>query len=350
MGRYGTYGRPIPAFEAYIEWRDQTLLEEADSKADFPKWLWGPTRRQVWRGYERIEPQYERYAGIENMPDFRPRLMHGLGRLKGFGYVGDNGEYPGMKRAEIPGPALVIDTYGAVYSITRQAIINDETGELLNRNPTDMGEEAAEFVSETIVALIESNPTAYDGLAFFHATHGNTGVAPLSEDSLADAITWMENQTDQDGRRVRVRPRYLLVKGARNEAIARRILNSTTTGVAVQYTGGTAGVGTAFMDKGTLNPLQGLLPGDAVTREAYLTDVNDWYLFADPRTTPGFSLGFLNGNQKPAVLIKDPSVRNALGAGQDPYTYELDSVDFKVRLDFGCAAVDFRAAFRSVVP
>jgi hypothetical protein len=62
-----------------------------------------------------------------------------------------------------PGPSLVIDTYGGVYSITRQAIINDDSGDLLNRNPADMGYAAGIFVAEALVALIESNPTAYDG-------------------------------------------------------------------------------------------------------------------------------------------------------------------------------------------
>ena len=155
MGPYGEYGKPIALFEAWEEWSE---LQEADSKADFPSWLWGPVRRSVWQGYSRIEPQYRRYARIENMPDFRPRLIHGLNALRGFGYVGDHGEYPGMRRTERPGPALVIDTYGGVYQITRQAIINDDSGELLNRNPSEMGYAAGNFVAEAIVALIESNP------------------------------------------------------------------------------------------------------------------------------------------------------------------------------------------------
>ena len=33
----------------------------------------------------------------------------------------------------------------------------------------------------------------------------------------------------------------------------------------------------------------------------------------------------------------------------DPYTFELDSVDFKVRQDFGVAAVDWRGAYKSIV-
>jgi hypothetical protein len=347
LGPYGNYGKPIALFEAWEEWSE---LQEADSKADFPSWLWGPVRRSVWQGYSRIEPQYRRYARTENMPDFRPRLIHGLNALRGFGYVGDHGEYPGMRRTERPGPALVIDTYGGVYQITRQAIINDESGELLNRNPSEMGYAAGNFVAEALVSLLESNPTAYDGVAFFHASRNNTTTADLSEDTLADAITKMETQFDDSGYRIQIRAAVLLVKSAKQEMVARRIINSTVTGTTINYTGGTVGVGSAFFDKGTLNPLQGILSGDAIVREAFLNDANNWYLFAQPGDVPAFAIGFLNGSENPFVGLKDPQVRNAMGPGMDPYTFELDSVDFKVRHDFGVAAVDPRGAYAGIVP
>ena len=44
-----------------------------------------------------------------------------------------------MSRSERGGPSLMIDTYGGVYSITRQAVLNDDSGELLQRNPNEMG-------------------------------------------------------------------------------------------------------------------------------------------------------------------------------------------------------------------
>lgn len=346
MGPYGVYGKPILLFEAYKEWRDNELaLEEADSKADFPSWLWGPVRRSVWQGYSRIEPQWQKYARVENMPDFRPRLIHGLNALKGYGWVGDHGEYPGMRRGERGGPSLVIDTYGGVYAITRQAIINDDTGDLLNRNPADMGYAAGLFVTEALVSLIESNPVAWDGVAMFHASRGNKVTTALSEDALADAITFMESMLDDDGYRITIKAATLIVKSARMEMIARRIINSTATGATVNYTGGTPGIGSNYMDKGLLNPLAGILSGDAIVREAFFSDQNNWYLFANPADVPAFSIGFLNGQQRPFVGLKDPMVRNALGAGMDPYSFELDSVDFKVRHDFGVAAVDPRGAF-----
>jgi hypothetical protein len=347
---YGAWGKHIELFEAWREWSDELSLQEADSKADFPTWLYGPVRTAVWGGYTRIQPQYRRYARVENMPDFRPRLLKGINALRGYGHVGDHGEYAGMRRTERPGASLVIDTYGAIYGITRQAIINDDTGELLNRIPADMGYQAARFVAETLVALVLSNPTAPDGNPMFSAGRGNQVTSALSEDSIADAITFMEQQLDDDGFQIIVEAASLIVQNARQQLIANRILNSQFTGTNVTYTGGTAGVGTAQMDKGTINPLNGILPADAVVREAFFSDNNDWYMFARPDDVPAFAVGFLNGKETPDVLLKDPGVRNALGAGTDPYSWEIDSIDFKVRHDFGVAAVDPRGAYRAIVP
>lgn len=353
---YGLLGRPNALLDAYIEWRDDRLarveegLVEADTRADFPEFLFGPVRTSTWGGYTRVQPQYQRYARTENAPDFRERRLRGLNALRGVGFVGEHGEYPMMRRTERPSAPLVVEKYGGVYSITWEAIVNDDTGDLLNRNPADMGYAMGILVAETGIALIESNPTAADGQPFFSAARGNEGTAPLSEDALADAISAMEAQLDDDGYHIVVRPRSLVVKTARLEMIARRIINSTVTGATVNYTGGTPGIGSAYFDKGLDNPLNGIMPGDAVVREPFMSDSNDWYLFADPNDVPAFAVGFLNGQEQPMVGLKNPEVRNALGAGVDPYTYELDSVDFKIRHVFGWAAVDPRGVWRSKVP
>lgn len=345
MNPWGDFGGPNKLIESYIEWRDQRLaLQEADMRADFPSFLFGPVRTALWQGYNRVAPNYRRYVRVENSPDFRARRIKGLNGLRGIGYVGEHGHYPVMRRTERPGPSLVIDTYGGVYSITRHAIINDESGDLLNRNPADMGFEAGRFIAETVIALIESNPTAYDGQPFYSSGRGNEVTVALDENSLAAAVSAMEAQLDDDGNHIVVTPRYLVVKSATLELVARRIINSQLTGV-------TTGTETAsdHFDKGTMNPLAGIIPADGVVRDPFFTDTNDWYVIADPNDVPAFAVGFLNGNESPFIGLKNPEVRNALGAGQDPYTYELDSVDFKVRLDFGVAAVDPRGVYRSVV-
>jgi hypothetical protein len=348
MMKYGQYGKPVLLFEAYEDWRrDRLELNEADTRADFPEFLYGPVRTSVWHGYERVQPQYRRYARIENMPDFRERRLRGLTGMSKPGYVGEHGEYPQMVRGERPSVPLVIDTYGAVYGITRHAIINDETSELLNSAPMEMGDASAEFIVETVIAMIESNPTAADGQPFFSATRGNQGTLALSEDALADAVSRMTKQVDDSGRRIRISVRSLVVGDPRIQLIANRIINSQLTGTQAQYAGA-AGAGSNVFDKGTLNPLNGIIPNDAVIYDPYLSDANDWYLFADPARVPAFAVGFLNGQEKPQVFKKNLETSGALD-GPDPYSWELDSVDFKIRLDFGVAAVDPRGAYRSVV-
>lgn len=354
--RYGTYGKPVLLFEAYKEWREERLLQEADSKADFPEFLYGPVRQSLWHGYEQVQGQYRRYSRVESAPDFRERRLRGLNGMTKPGYVGDHGHLPVMSRSERPAASLVVDTYGGEYSITRQAIVNDESNELLNSAPSEMGESAANFIVETIVAFIESNPTAPDGSAMWGVGRGNQITTALSEDSLVSGVAWMTKQTDDIGRRITVKPRTLLVGDPRLQLIANRILNSQFAGTTVSYgtrddgTFPAAGAGSAIMDKGTLNPVSGLLPADGVVYDPFLSDANDWYLFADPARVPAFATGFLNGQEKPTVYQKNPEKRAVLGgSGQDPYTFELLSIDFEVIFDFGVAAVDPRGTFRSVV-
>lgn len=346
MSQYGDYRRPVMMFEAYKSWHKHQL-QEAASKADFPEFLFGPVKTSVYQGYTKVNPQYRRYARIENAVDFRERRIKGLWGLSGIGYVGDHGEYPEMQRTERPSATLIVDTYGGVYAITRQAIINDESGDLLSRNPEDMGYAAATFVTEAVIAYIEGNPTAPDGNATFSSERGNQVTTALSEDALATAISTFENRRDGDGRRIVIKPRVLAVQNVRMALIANRIIRSQQTGTQAAYTGA-AGAGTTVFDKGTINPLAGILPADAVVQDTYWSDANDWYLFADPADVPAFAVGFLGGREEPQVFKKNPETSAAL-SGPDPYTWELDSVDFKVRLDFGVGIIDPLGAYRAVV-
>ena len=208
----------------------------------------------------------------------------------------------------------------------------------------------AEFIVETIIALIESNPTAPDGQPMWSNARGNqiTGTAAtagLSEDTLATGLSRMTKQRDDTNRRISVNVASLVVGDPRWELVARRIMRSTETGATANDTG------TNVFDKGRYNPLRAAgLPEDAIVYDPYLSDTDDWYLYADPRRVPAFAVGFLNGQERPQVFLKNPEYRNILGGGgQEAYTFELQSIDWLVRSDFGVAPVDPRGTFRAVV-
>lgn len=355
--RYGRWGRPLKIFEAFTAWAHDEEIQEAlsavqetETRADFAEFLMGAIRTTMLKGYTYAAPQYEKYMGEESAVDFREHRAKGLAGMSGISHVGEMGEYKDLRRARRPVAAYAVDTYGATYSITRHLIINDDMRQIMSTTPEEMGKAMGRFVARTAVALIESNPTAPDGKAVFSSERGNETTEPLSEDSLAAAFTAMENQFDENGDQITFTPALLAVRNLTLQLIAKRIVRSQETGTAIQYSAA-VGAGTTRFDKGNLNPLAGILPDEGVIRDPYFNDSNDYYLFSNVGDTPAFIMAYLQGNKDPFLGMKDPQVRGALpGADDDPYTYEIDTIDFKIRHDFGAAVVEPRAVARGKVP
>ena len=59
---------------------------------------------------------------------------------------------------------------------------------------------------------------------------------------------------------------------------------------------------------------------------------NIWYAFANPNDEPVIEVGFLNGQQSPYTEMQQG--------------FEVDGVTWKVRLDYGVAAVGYRGAHK----
>jgi Mu-like prophage major head subunit gpT len=349
MQDYGYFGKPCLVLEMLKDWRAEKLaaidagrVQQAspDGKADFAAFFDDAVTNSFYNGYERAESSWRRFVMRDAATDFKEKRIKGLAGISGFGYVGDLGEYPGLRRALRPEASIVVDTYGGVYQISRQAIRNDETRRILSTGPDEMGYGAGVFITEMIISLIVSNPLAPDGAAMYSAARGNQVTTVLDENSLVTAAAWMQNQRDDDGRPIRVTPTTLAVQNEILAAVARRILQSQ--GVIQRQTQAEGGL----FGRGDMNAARGTIPADGIVVDPFFPDANDWYLFADPARVPGFAASFLDGQERPFIGLKDPFVRSVYGAGVDPYTFELDSLDYKVRFDVGAAPVDPRGVYR----
>ncbi len=326
-------------------------MQEAETRADFAEFLMGAIRTTMLKGYTYAAPQWDKYMGVESAVDFREHRAKGLAGVSGIGYVGELGEYKDLRRARRPIATYAVDTYGATYSISRHLIINDDMRQIMSTTPDEIGKAMGRFVNRTGVALIESNATAPDGKAVYSEERGNETEEELSEDSLAAIFSVMENQLDENGDEITFTPKTLAVKTLTLQLIAKRIVRSQETGSQVQYKGGEPGVGTDRFDKGTVNPLAGILDeNEGVIRDPYWSDANDYYIFADPGENPAFIMAFLQGNREPFLGMRNPEARSALpGGGDDPYSFEMDTIDLKLRHDFGAAVLEPRATARAIV-
>jgi hypothetical protein len=231
-------------------------------------------------------------------------------------------------------------------------VINDEPGEILRRTPEEMGAMNAAYIASVVAALIEANGNWIDGLPFFSSTprsglpSGNevTGsAAEPSEDNLVAMVSAMRNSSTADGLPMRIKPGKVLTKDDRIALVFRRILRSQETGTTSPSTSSTT------FDKGTYNAAQGILTSnDPVIIDPYLKDPNDWILFGETNPgRPAFLIAFLRGQREPFIGIQDPGVRSIGGGARDPYTMDFDEMLMKLRMVFGVAQGDPRAARRA---
>jgi hypothetical protein len=370
---FGRWGGHIETFDIYEDWRDERLrLMEAginprtgqaiddmaifeaspDSKADFATFMWEPVQANFYQGYQYVESQYRRLVGIESVNSFDEVRIKGINGLTGIGLVGELGEYPGLRRTFRPDAAVVIDTYGGSYAMTRKLLRSQGIDKILSRNPNDIGQAMADFITRMIIAFLTSNPNAPDGAAMYSAGRGNLVTVDLSEDSLVDAAVWLRTRKDPDNRPIRASIRSAAVQNDRVALRLRQIINSQL----VQYLGvSTTPTPNPNFGRGTANPIAGsdLMPADGVVIDPWLPDANDTIFFADPDVLPAFIVAYLDGQEQPMLGMADATVMhlaNSNGNGHDPYTFQGDKIEYKTRHDVGITAVEPLATYKIATP
>lgn len=346
---YGMYGRPIAVFEGYREWANYESgdpnnpggvdVREAGTTSDFALYMDSVVRKVFYNRYQRAKSKWRQFAAPMSVVDYREVSSVSFEGLPTLSKVSESGEYKDTPLNEVEGPKVRVEKFGNLFSLTREIFINDDLGRL-NNIPSMQAEAAHTSLAIDIVRnTLESPGNAYDGTAFFDNAHNNLGTDALAEASLAEAITAMRSQTDENGYRVDIEPSILVVP-VDEQFTAARILNSTE--VHIQGSGSTAEYG-----QGNFNVVRGIV--DYVV-EPYLTDSNDWYLFSSPDSDrPAFKVAFLNNMQEPQLFLRNPEVRAVMAANPDPYTMEFDEIWWKVRFEWGATPWEWRAAYKGAV-
>lgn len=294
---------------------DQLFRAAMHTTSDFPNLLQGVGRRTLLASYTAAASPLKTLARQGTRSDFRSGSTLRLGELGALQKVSEAGEIKHVSRGE-SAESYALDTYGALFSISRKALINDDLG-AFNDWASAAGQASAQTEAALLWGLLSGNngagPMMGDGKRLFHADHGNlmTG-APLSEESLSDARLALRQQKGSDGKTViTVTPKYLVV-GPELETAAEKLLtaiNATTTE--------------------NVNPFAGKL---TLAVEPRITD-DAWFIFADPATVPVLEYSYLSSAPGPQMSSREG--------------WEVLSVEYRVVLDFGAGAIDWRGAVRN---
>lgn len=286
--------------------------------SDFPILLENTMHKALQAAYATASLTWARFCATGSVSDFRAHNRYRLGSFGSLDAVNELGEFTNKTIPDGEKASIAAGTKGNIINLSRQAIINDDLGAFVGLSAM-LGRAAARTVEVDVYALLALNaglgPTMADGKTLFHADHGNitTGAAISMAAIDADRVA-MASQKDVSGNDyLDLRPAVLLVP----------------IGL-----GGTArSINDAQYDPDTANKLQKPNVVNGLFRDIVDTprlSGTRRYLFADAGEAPVIEVAFLDGAQEPALEMQDG--------------FDVDGARYKVRLDYGTAAIDFRGA------
>lgn len=287
-----------------------------NSTSTFPAIMSNLANKSVMVGFNEAETTYQIWAGKGSNRDFKEAARVALSEAGNLELVPEGGQFQQDFLGEASARTKVA-TYGKLFSLTRQAIINDDLG-LFSKIATKYGSAAKRLVNKMVYAQLTGNVKMRDGVALFDSKHGNvagTGEA-LSVKAIAKAITAMRRQKGITGEAtLNITPKYLVVP-PELEVTAYQIVNSTAAVDGV--------------NSGVVNPYKGRF---IVVADAELTDPDAWYLVADATQHDTIEVTYLNG-------VETPRLETRQG-------FDVDGIEYKVAFDCGVSALDFRGVYKN---
>lgn len=288
------------------------------STSDFPILLENVMHKTLLSAYATQPLTWNRFCATGSVSDFRAHNRYRLGSFGNLDTVTELGEFTHKAIPDGEKASISIGTKGNIINLSRQAIINDDLGAFVGLSAM-LGRAAARSVESDVYALLALNaglgPTMGDGQTLFHATHGNIGTgAAISVASIDADTVLMSQQKDISGNDyLALTPSVLVI--ASGLLSTARVINQ------------------AVYDPDTANKLQ--RPNAVVGTYSDIVGTprlsgTRRYSFADPSVAPVIEVAFLDGASAPFIEMQRG--------------FDVDGTQYKVRLDYGVGAIDYRGA------
>ncbi|MDI6748245.1 MAG: Clp protease ClpP [Rhodocyclaceae bacterium] len=288
------------------------------SGSDFPVLLENTMHKALQAAYATVALTWNRFCAIGSVSDFRAHSRYRVGSLSNLDAVSELGEFKNKTIPDGEKSSITAATKGNIINLSRQAVINDDLGAFVGL-AASFGRASARTIESDVYAMLALNsgmgPLMGDGKALFHVDHGNIAIDGAWAVTILESMrTKMAMQKDVgDNDYLDLRPAVALCSIGDGGTL--RVINNS------EY------------DPDTANKLQRPNMVRGLFRDVVDTPrlaAGRGYAFADPGEAPVIEVAFLDGAQEPYLEIKDG--------------FEVDGASYKVRLDFGIAAIDYRGA------
>jgi hypothetical protein len=290
------------------------------STSDFAVLLENVTNKSLLAAYATSEEDtWRQFCGIRPVQDFKVHNLYRTGSFGSLDAVNEHGEYKSKAIPDGEKATISVGSYGNIIAITRKALMNDDLG-AFNSLAVELGQAAARTIENAVYALLALNsglgPTQADNSPFFDGTaRSNVGAGAALSVAAVDAdAALMASQKDPSGNKyLNLQPYALLVP--RTLKSAANLINDAEYDPDANYK----------VQKP--NTSRGMF--EVVVATPRLTGTRR-YVFANPAVHAALAVAFLDGQEAPTVQSREG--------------WRVDGTEMKVSLDFGVAAIDYRAA------
>lgn len=295
--------------------------------AAFPAILDNAINKAYVEGHRTVAVTFDQWTKKGTLKDFKTHDNNYLAGPAGeFLEVPEGGELKHDVFGDEKRPTRKLKTYGRQFTLTRQAFINDDI-DLVTRIPAKYAASARKTINKQVYQILVNNPAIYDGTALFSQAHGNlvtTGTG-ITQASMQAMIMALQNQVDEFGEAIIVRPATLIVPAGMAFDIY-TLFNSPT----INTEGNTQAVNPLYRYANQItvieDPTINVLCGG-------FGNVMPWWLLGSKDDTDFIEVDYLNGQEIPT--IRRMETPGTLGFVWDIY------------LDWGISVMDWRGAIKN---
>lgn len=272
------------------------------SSGDFGNLLSNVANKAMLKGVEEADETFQIWTGTDSFSDFKENTRVDIGDFASLRQVKEGAEYKSVTLDDSKASAILA-TYGELFTITRQAIINDDLG-AFTRIPRKFGRAAMRTVGDLVYAQLV--------LSSHYSTANEITAADLSATNL-DTLRAKQAVRKVNGINKGTRAKYLLVpvalEGTAKQEMKREKID----------------------DQNTPNPVLGAYD---VVADYRLDDHNAkrYFTVADPNMYDAMDVCYLDGNATPTL--------------EQQNGWNIDGASFKVRHDAAAKLWDSKTVAR----
>ncbi len=283
------------------------------------------TRRMV---AEYAQPNLQTWrqvvSSVVPVNDFRQQRVDRVGGYGTLPAVNQSAPYQPLTSPTNEEVTYTITKRGGTEDITLEMIANDDV-RAIQRIPKKLGLAAAQTLYRFVWDILNpggSNPTIYDSVALYHASHANTAASALAGSSLSTIRQKMRAQAAY-GDSVDVLgyiPRTLVVCNTIEELAWELVTSSSAlpSGAPV----------------GAATNIPNIHQGTQLIVVDYWSSTTGWIVIADTTMCPTIEIGFYQGREDPELFTQaDPNAGTVFNA---------DKVSYKIRHIYSGAVLDYR--------